>query len=291
MRRDAFSDCHPAVNFIFFLGAIGFGVVIQHPAFLTASCLASAFYYLLLTGRKGIKMLLAMVPLFLVLSAINPLVNHYGAHVLFTVFGKPYTLEALFNGMAVAAMFVAMLLWFGCYNIVMTGDKFTSLFGNLIPSLSLLLVMVLRMVPNLLRKARQISGARKSVGKGAGEGSREKLRDTVAVLGALTDWALEGSIVTADSMRARGYGAAKRSSFMIYRMTVRDIWLLAAQIILAAAVIVCIAGGGTAAAYTPALEIAPLSIPGLAVYCAYLLIPTVLHIKEVLQWHILRSGI
>ena len=291
MKRDAFSDCHPAVNFIFFLGAIGFGVVIQHPAYLVAGCLASAAYYLLLTGRKGVKMLLGMVPLFLVLSAINPLVNHYGEHTLLTVFGKPYTLEALYNGMAVAAMFVSMLLWFGCYNIVMTGDKFTSLFGNLIPSLSLLLVMVLRMVPSLLRKARQISGARKSVGKGAGEGSREKLRDMVAVLGALTDWSLEGSIVTADSMRARGYGSAKRSSFMIYRMTARDFCLLAVQIILAGAVIAFAAGGSTAAAYTPALQIAPLSLPGLAVYGAYLLIPTVLHIKEVLQWHILRSGI
>ena len=213
--------------------------------------------------------------------------NHYGDHVLFLVFGKPYTLEALYNGMAVAAMFVAMLLWFGCYNIVMTGDKFTSLFGNLIPSLSLLLVMVLRMVPTLLRKARQIGGARRSIGKDTGK----SVRDTVAVMGALTDWALEGSIVTADSMRARGYGAAKRSSFMIYRMTARDFCLLAAQLVLAAAVIAFIAGGVTAAAYTPSLEIAPVSVPGLAVYAAYLLIPTALHFKEVLQWRILRSGI
>ena len=33
-RYDGFSDCHPAVNFLFFVGAIGFGVVIQHPAAL-----------------------------------------------------------------------------------------------------------------------------------------------------------------------------------------------------------------------------------------------------------------
>ena len=120
---------------------------------------------------------------------------------------------------------------------------------------------------------------------------KEKISGGMTVLGALTDWALEGSIVTADSMRARGYGSAKRSSFMIYRMTARDFCLLAVQIILAGAVIAFAAGGSTAAAYTPALQIAPLSLPGLAVYGAYLLIPTVLHIKEVLQWHILRSGI
>jgi len=289
MKRDAFSAFHPAVNFIFFLGAIGFGVVIQHPAYLAAGCAAAAAYYLLLQGRKGWKMVLGMVPLFVILSAINPLVNHLGERVLLHIFGTPYTLEALYYGMAVAAMFVCMMLWFGCYNAVMTSDKFTSLFGNLIPSLSLLLVMVFRMVPSLLRKARQITGARKSVGKGVGEGSsREKIMDSMTVLGALTDWALEGSIVTADSMRARGYGAAKRTSFMIDRMTGRDWVLLAVEILLAAMVIL---GGSFSAAYTPVVEIAPLSVPGFAAYCAYLLIPTFLHIKEVLTWHILRSGI
>jgi energy-coupling factor transport system permease protein len=62
-------------------------------------------------------------------------------------------LEALYYGSAIAAMFVVMLIWFGCYNDVLTSDKFTSLFGNVIPSFSLLLVMVLRMIPNLMRKA------------------------------------------------------------------------------------------------------------------------------------------
>ena len=46
MDRDPFSRCHPAVQFLFFLGAIGFGVVIQHPAYLLAGWVAAAGYYL-----------------------------------------------------------------------------------------------------------------------------------------------------------------------------------------------------------------------------------------------------
>ena len=57
MMQDAFSKRHPMVNFIFFVGAIGFGVLIQHPAYLTAGFLWSTSYYLLLKGRKGLKML------------------------------------------------------------------------------------------------------------------------------------------------------------------------------------------------------------------------------------------
>ena len=296
MSQDAFSKRHPIVNFLFFLGAIGFGVMIQHPAYLAAGFLSSTIYYLLLSGRKGLKMLLGMIPFFLVMTAVNPLFNVYGKTQLFTVFGRPYTLEAIYYGAAVAGALVIMLIWFGCYNAVLTSDKFTCLFGDLIPALSLLLVMVLRLIPNLMRKARQFMGARKSIGKGGSENAhrREKVMDGMTILSALTDWALEGSVVTGDAMRSRGYGTAKRSSFVIYRMTGLDIGLLVIQCMLIAAVLSAIVTGGTVAEFTPELYIAPMKgfhVPGFLAYWAYLLIPTILHIKETIQWHISRSKI
>ena len=42
MKYDAFSRYHPLVNFLYFAGAIGFGVVIQHPAYMLAAVLGSA---------------------------------------------------------------------------------------------------------------------------------------------------------------------------------------------------------------------------------------------------------
>ena len=296
MTVDAFSKRHPIVNFLFFLGAIGFGMVIQHPAYLVAGFISGTTYYLLLNGKKAMKMLLALLPLFLFMTAINPLFNVYGKTLLFRVFGRPYTLEALLYGAAIAAVLVVMLIWFGCYNVVLTSDKFTSLFGNLIPALSLLLVMVLRLIPNLMRKAAQLTGARKSIGKGIVENAtnQEKVRAGMIILSALADWALEGGVVTGDSMRSRGYGSAKRTSFMIYRMTGIDGALLVLQCLLAAAVLMTILSGGTTATYTPDYYIAPVSgihILGLVAYCAYLSIPTVLHIKEAIQWHITRSKI
>ena len=282
---DAFSKRHPAVNFLFFVGAIGAGVVIGHPVYLLTGIVTGAVYYLLLNGKKGWKMILGLVPLLLFLTAINPLFNIYGVTPLFHLFGRPYTLEALLYGAAIAGMFVAMLLWFGCYNKVLTSDKFTSLFGNLIPSISLLLVMVLRMVPNFIRKVQQIIGARKSIGKGT-----ETLRDGMTVLSSMTDWALEGGVVTGDSMRARGYGAAKRSSFMIYRMMATDWWLLGVMVLLMFLVILAACFGQLSTAFTPTLDIAPISW-GIIAYTGYLLIPTALHIKEAILWHISRSKI
>ena len=97
-------------------------------------------------------------------------------------------------------------------------------------------------------------------------------------------------MVTGDSMRARGYGAAKRSSFMIYRMTVTDCILLAVMLVLIGATIVAAFFGQFAATFVPAIDIAPVSW-GLAAYTCYLLIPSALHIKEAVQWRISRSKI
>lgn len=289
MGRDAFSQYHPLTNFLFFVGAIGFCVVFQHPAYLAVGIGGAAVYYLLLHGRVGLHRLMGMLPVFLVVSGLNPLFNHYGSRALFTVFGKPYTLEALYYGMALGAMFVGMLLWFGCYSAVLTSDKFVCLFGSLIPSLSLLLVMILRMIPNLTRRAGEIAAARKCIGKGLGEGAtnREKISGGLKQLSALTDWALEGSILTADSMRSRGYGSAKRTSFQIYHLCWRD-WVLMTLMGVLAALVIGL--GGTQASYTPKLWI-PQPGWGLVCYGVYVLIPAAVHLQEELKWRIFVSRI
>ena len=201
MKRDAFSQCHPAVNFLFFVGAIGFGVVIQHPAYLTAGVVCSGIYYFLLQGAKGIRNIALLLPVFVIIAAVNPLFNTLGATPLFYVFRRPYTLEALMHGAAVGAIFLIMMLWFGCYNAVLTSDKFTALFGSIIPSLSLLLVMVLRMIPNLMRKAVQLVTARGAIGKGAGEHStrKQKVNDALDYIGLRGDGMFVNSTESLDN--------------------------------------------------------------------------------------------
>lgn len=283
---DAFSCYHPGVNFLFLAGAIGCGVVFRHPAYLAVSISCGLAYYLYLGRRKAAKALLLMLPVVLCLAAVNPLFNTQGRQILFWVFGRPYTLEALLYGCAMAGVLLTMLLWFGCYNHVLTGDKFTALFGNWIPAISLLLVMVFRMVPNLIRKTNQITAARRSIGKG----EDGKLHEGMTVLGTMVSWALEGGVVTADSMRARGYGTAKRQCFQIYRMGHRDWWLLAIESLLLIAVVASACLGQVNAAYTPGVSLAPVSW-GAGLYGIYLLIPLALNIKEAVLWHISRSRI
>ena len=289
MTHDAFSRCHPAVNFLFFVAALGCGMVIQHPAYILAGVVCGGVYFCLLSGRRGFARIGMLLPLPILTAVLNPLINHRGKAVLFLVMGKPYTLEALCYGLALGGIFLVMMLWFGCYSAVLTSDKFTSLFGSLIPSLSLLLVMVLRLIPAFTRKTKQVLDARRAIGMGAEQtGSlRQKLRSGMTVLSALTSWALEGSIITADSMRSRGYGCGKRTSFRLYRMTGRD-WVL--LILIGGLFSLVILAGGTDASYTPVMKAAPLGW-GFPAYCALLLIPTIFEGKEAAAWHISISKI
>ena len=164
MKEDVFSKYHPIVNLFFFIAVIVWGALIQHPVYLLIGVISSGCYYLILNGSKGWRMIIGMLPLFLFLVFINPLFNIGGETVLFYVFRRPYTLEALYYGVVIGFVFIEMFLWFGCYGKVLTSDKFIGLFANYIPSLSLILMMVFRMIPNLLIKARQIMGVRKSIG-------------------------------------------------------------------------------------------------------------------------------
>ncbi len=294
--RDAFSDCHPTVNCIFYIGAFVMGMCFIHPLFLACS-LVCALGYFVLMNKERMKFLLGMVILGSLLSFVNPLFNTQGEHVLFTYFGgRPYTFEALCYGIALAAMFVTILTWFATYNRVMTSDKFLYCFGRLAPAMSLILTMVLRLVPSFQKKAEQITAARRCIGKGADYGSKqEKAEQGMVILSALTSWALEGGVVLSDSMKSRGFGAGKRTSFSIYPMRVTDRRILILIGALSTAVLLCACKGGMAVEYTPQLNIPGTdclwTVAGGICYFAFLSIPTTMHILEELTWRILKSKI
>lgn len=296
-RRDKFSTYNPIINFLFFIGAVVLGMVFVHPAFLACSFILSAVYYITVKGLGGMKLLAGLIPVFIFMSLINPLFNSRGSIVLFRWLGdRPYTFEALCYGMALGAMFVSVIIWFASYNEVMTSDKFLYIFGKVVPSLSMVLTMVLRLVPNYRRKAVQIASARKSIGKFGEAGSwLEKAEDGLVVLSSLTSWALEGGIVTADSMRSRGYGCGRRTSFSIYRFDGRDIVLTLFMAVLIAIVIFCGINGAALAAYTPDMYISPInnaySAVGISAYFVFLSIPAALNITEGIIWRILRLRI
>lgn len=295
--EDAFSAYHPAVEFFFFAVAIVSGMFFVHPLYLAISLCAAVSYYCLLKGRSGLKFLLSLLLLWVLMALLNGALVQEGETVLFTWWhGRVFTKEALLYGLCGGAMFVSILLWFSCYNEVMTSDKFICLFGSRIPALSLLLTMILRLIPNFEHKAKTIAAARKCIGRSPDNGStrREKLLHSMDLLSVLTSWALEGSVVTADSMKSRGYGSDTRTSFTVYRKSGRD---SVAAAVLGLALILFLLGifhGAARAEFYPAVALAKpdgYTFVSALGYAAFLFTPTFLHLREEVIWTVLRSKI
>lgn len=51
-NQDAFADCHPIVNFIYFVSVIAFGMMSLHPVCLMIAFMGAFAYSVCLGGRK-----------------------------------------------------------------------------------------------------------------------------------------------------------------------------------------------------------------------------------------------
>ena len=222
MNKDAFSGFHPAVNLAFFLAALSMTMVIQHPVYLLISMVSGCVYLLYLQGRKGFyRQVGYLLPILVMTAVMNPMFNHEGITVLcYLPNDNPITLEAACFGLASAVMMGAAIVWFNCCNTVFTSDKIIYLFGRVIPALSLLISMTLRFVPRFKNFLQSVLRTQRAMHKP--ENKKEQLQQALSAFSATVSWAMEQSIVSADSMKSRGYGIGGRTAFSIYRFEKRD---------------------------------------------------------------------
>ncbi|MGI6108771.1 MAG: energy-coupling factor transporter transmembrane component T [Eubacteriaceae bacterium] len=294
--EDAFSGYHPVINFFYFAVVLLFSMFFTHPAFLLISLACAIIYSLVLLGvRKSLKFnILGMLPMLLLVALINPLFNHGGITILgYWPTGNPITLESIVYGGVMAIMFIEVIIWFACYNTIMTSDKFIYLFGRVIPALSLILSMVLRFVPKFKDQLRRISDGQRCLGRDMKTGTIvQRAKNGVTILSIMTTWALENAVETADSMKARGYGLKGRTSFSIFQFDSRD--KVVGSIMLAEFAVVCygIACGLSYASYNPVIRFSsftPFSISIYALYALFCLTPVFTDVFEEIKWRRLTS--
>ena len=223
MKHHAFLACHPAVNLLYFVLVLTFSMFFLHPLCLAVSLCAALWCAAQLNGGAAVRRTaLWLAPTALLAALVNLAFNHQGATILaYLPSGNPLTLESIAYGFAAAAMLAAVVLWFSCWNTVMTSDKLMHLFGRVVPALSLLLSMTLRFVPRFQAKLREVTAARRGMGLYAEKGRLQKLKSAVTVFSVMVTWSLENAVETADSMKSRGYGLPGRTGYSAskYAMT------------------------------------------------------------------------
>lgn len=286
-RQRFFGTLHPAVSFLYFIFVLGLTLVCPHIITVMLSLLGSVCFNVSLRGWKAFgKTLRFVAPMFFIICIGNPLVSHRGVTMLWLFLNQWITLEAIVYGFVTACSLSAVVLWFGCYQEVMTSDKFLYLFGQVAPATSLLITSALRFIPQMQTTAAQIKESRAML---QSDSPRlfQKLAHAIENLSALLGMSMEQSVEMADSMKARGFGARRRTTFHLFRFDARDARTLAGMVSLGGVCVVARCYGHGYMEYYPritALTQNAASITMFVLFAVLMLLPSILEAKEAIRW-------
>ena len=286
-RMRFFGNLHPAVSMAYFVLVLGLTLGCMHPVTVVLSFLGASWFSIRLRDWRAYGHTMRFVgPMFLLIALANPLFNHRGVTMLFTINHLWYTLEAVCYGLVSGCSLCAVIMWFTCYQEVMTSDKFLYLFGKPFPGTSLLITMTLRFIPQLQQNRREI---RQSQAMLQEEGTRllQRLGSALRNLSVLLTMSMEAAVETADSMKARGYGAKRRTTFHLFRFDGRDARTLGLILAVAGICITARAFGHGYMEFYPAMTPVLLgnsSYTMFVFYAVLMFLPGILETKEAIRW-------
>ena len=195
MRQTAFELYHPIIQMAFFVSAIAFVMFAFKQIYLVLGVLCGIDHELLLVGEEA-KM-------------------------------RSVYAESLAYGACLGLMIVGVICWFTCAARVISVDKVMGVLGNAVPVVALMVSMVLRLVPAFLRRGKEIDGVQRACTANSSSANALRVVQSKArVSTVLVGWALEDSFELADSMRSRGWGCGRRSTYQRARFRTRDVGAL-----------------------------------------------------------------
>jgi energy-coupling factor transport system permease protein len=283
-----FSTYHPIVNFTYFVIIISASMLFAHPIFIGISLISSIIYSILINKERSKKILMFGSITSVIVTLANGIFVHKGITVLFFVKGNPITLESILYGALSGCMMLSVVMWFACYNEIVTSDKFIYIFGKALPSIALVISMTLRLIPKLIEQTKVIAKSQQVLGLDYSEGNIfMKLKSCMRIISILVTWALEDAVLTADSMKSRGYGLKGRTNFSIFVFIKRDgILLTIILVILVLLVTGYMKGLGTLMFY-PSIAHIDFNLNSVVRYLSFMvisIIPIIIEIMEGNKW-------
>lgn len=283
---------HPIVSFSYFVVVIGTSMLYMNPVFQVISLIGALSYLIILDRYKTLKLIKFIFVMVLVIAIINMIFVNRGSTVLFYLRSNPVTLESLFYGFVSGLMLGSVMVWFSCYNEIITSDKFLYIFGKITPTIALIVSMTLRLIPKLIEQTKIIANSQKTLGLDYNEGSLSlKIKSCMRILSILVTWALEDAVQTADSMKARGYGIKKRTSFQIFEFINRDMVMLVYILISGMFLLAGYMNGYGQLIFYPTIQKIDTDILSNMLYITFFIIsilPSIQELRERYKWRYLE---
>lgn len=208
------------------------------------------FNYRLDRLRSLKKMVSYIIPLALLIVAINALFNQNGELLLAAVRIPGYTIaiyrETIVFGLAMTIKLVLILAIFTVFNQLIPIEKVMDIFGRFSGPAILMVAISARLTPELAVRARSISQVQRSRGVAVrGGGQAQLIRKLGPLVFNLLRASLQTALQMAEAMQARGYGNGRRSIYCQEKWGTRDwVLVLLTTLVLGLAVAGCYTGEG-----------------------------------------------
>ena len=282
----SFEELHPACLFSYFVAVMVLFFLCHHPLAMVLACACALFFLYNIEGRRAFSWCKWMLPVVLFIAVVNPLLNHRGVTRLFKLGNQWITLEAISYGITAGLSLAALILWFGCYSEVMTSEKFLYLFGKIAPASALLISMALQLVPKLNRQLTEIRESQEML-RPERKNLSGKLGTALRHTSTLVGWSLEGAVEQTDSMKARGYGLKRRTTFHLFHFDSRDLRFFCGVMILFGVCVIARAFGHGTMEFYPRMDAVITGQSGILLYILFgmlAFLPAILEGKEALVW-------
>lgn len=268
MRFDSY---HPIINFMYFIVVITCTIYFNHPIFLALAYLATFLWSVKLNGRRALIFNLCLIPCLLLYVIWYSSYHHFGVTNLWqNKIGNWITLESILVGAVRGIKAVTVCMEFSCVFATVTSDKMVYLLGRISPNLSLFFSILLRSIPRIKKQMKKIDVARQGVGQGVRQGNIfQRIWHGIVQVSIIVTWGIEHLIVSAASMKSRGYSLRGRTAFSIYRFDDRDRVLVVGIFFCTMQMYLADLAGKTRMIYDPMILWNPINVWSVLSYIIY----------------------
>lgn len=218
---------HPAVYVLYYFILIIFAFLYNDPYYLV-SFLVCISVLIALQGisREFKNVIKFFIPMSILIIILNPLTSHVGTTPIYIMGNFFITLEALVYGVLMSLSLLIILLVFSSYNRAVSYQEMLYLFSKRFPHISMVTIMALRFIPLLNYRLTEVNKISKfnsaNTHPESNQSWMDKIKRTAHLLAVVVSWSLEESMLTAKSMKARGYGIKERTSYLSYKFRRTD---------------------------------------------------------------------
>ena len=321
------TSIHPGVYLLYYFIMVLFAFIFSDPYFVVTFLVLLLVLIALQGVSHELKNIMRLfIPLSILIMILNPLLNRTGAHKIYLWSGFFITYEAIAYGILMSLALLIVILVFSSYNRSVSYQEMLYIFSKKLPIISMIIVMALRFIPLINSRAIEVqklnnlknNGIEMEMDGGDADAldldqfnsnintdydsklvNKLKSNKRVApiikeaktlgkIMGITVSWSLEESMFTAKSMKARGYNATERTSYLSYKFSNADFAFIALIIVTVGIIIIGLLHGVGMINIYPSIDFKFSNLPFNIYYLAFIvfLLPLIyLEIKERILWH------